>query len=751
MMGGHRVEATTRIGVAVKYDRSTAACGRVLQRMLLGRTSFQNLRGGDRVMFQGKGTAIVGAYRDRVWYRKDGQAEVWYFRPGDFEEMQPQPRPASVEAEMAIEEAESAAADETWTAAVAAGTPAAEASLAVTQGSGATLERYTVLLNDSRWTVASDLALVRIINEQCDEGGVEPENLKLRPASGDEGHPEWMAEESNLPAMCARFALLLRLNARLGSLLPLVDMTVRRSHLVSTSSDKIVYASALGKRVADLRGLAFTRTKLAYWHRVLAATVLYTEPASENFCRAPDIPELQVNRVRARVETLAGISPMSQRLQTSQFGQLMQHTSDWSADQFRRDYSYEADFGQQRNFFVKLLNEGADDNGGPYRAVVEAASSAEAAGPLNLLVPCNNSVTGRGRNRDKYVFNIGPFPEEEEALRSSKGGGNGLAPDAARKRVSESKLQQLRFLGLLAGTAMRHDALMAVNLPQLVWRPLVGMSLDHSHVFELDYDFANTIALVQAAAPAGDAAAPADAAAAVRTLQEAAISAVSSLKGVDPARLGRLQRAANRLTFAKRTSFVDALVEATARSSEQQIASFMHGLGAVVPHELLPLFTPGELETLLAGKPHVDVGILKRAVKYDGGLDAEHKTVKALWEVLEGMPQPMLRKFLDFVSARKRLPRSPDGFQQPFKVASLGAEAAEKGKLPKGISCFFTLQLPEYEDAAVLKEKLEMGILNSWTMDADWQVGAQGGAVMEGFDTLNTIHEEESGGGAAAS
>lgn len=754
MLGGHRVEATTRIGVAVRYDRSSAACGRVLRCMNVERESLQALRGGDRVQFEGKGTAIVGAYRDRLWYRKDGQSEVWYFHHGDFEEMQLESRPESAQVEDAAELAAAEAADKAWTAAVAGGALATSASLAVLQGEEATLDKFQALLANPCWTVEADLALVCVVNDQCDEGGVEPENLKLRTAAEGEGHPGWMTDAANLPTMCARFALLLRLNARLGSLLPLVDMTVRRSHLISTQSEKITFASALGKRVANLRGLAFTRTKLAYWRRVLAATVLYTEPASENFSRAPDVPELAVNRVRARVETLAKIDSVRKRLKTSVFGQLMDQTSSWRADQFRRDYSYEADLGQQRNFFVKLQNEGADDNGGPYRAVIEAASAAEAAGPLSLLVPCNNARTGRGKNRDKFVFNLGPFGVDEEEGRASKGGADAGAAEEAVRLAAEANKRQLRFLGLLAGTALRHDALMAVNLPQAVWRPLVGMSVEHSHVFELDYDFANTIALVNAvpAVPEGGAAAGSAeaAAAALRSLQEAALSAVANLQGVEASRLARLRRAASRLTFAKRETFVDALVEATGRASEEHMASFMHGLGAVVPHELLPLFTPEELETLLAGKPHVDVSILKRAVKYEGGLNAEHETVKALWQVLENMPQPMLRKFLDFVSARKRLPRSPDGFQQPFKVTSLGAEAAESGKLPKGISCFFTLQLPEYTDPQRLRDKLETGILNSWTMDADWQVGAQGGGVMEGFDSLDTIEEEDAAGAASS-
>ncbi len=50
------------------------------------------------------------------------------------------------------------------------------------------------------------------------------------------------------------------------------------------------------------------------------------------------------------------------------------------------DYSHQNDARQQRSFFVKCIGEGVDDNGGPYRAVVGAATGEEPAGPLEMLV-----------------------------------------------------------------------------------------------------------------------------------------------------------------------------------------------------------------------------------------------------------------------------------------------------------------------------------------------------------------------------
>lgn len=95
-----------------------------------------------------------------------------------------------------------------------------------------------------------------------------------------------------LPELRARFAVLLCLNDRLARLLPLVDLTLRRSRgLVTTDPAALRFPSALGRRLAALRGLVLTRVKLAFWAKVLGATVEYTTPAGDLYDRPDNFPE----------------------------------------------------------------------------------------------------------------------------------------------------------------------------------------------------------------------------------------------------------------------------------------------------------------------------------------------------------------------------------------------------------------------------------------------------------------------------
>jgi hypothetical protein len=70
---------------------------------------------------------------------------------------------------------------------------------------------------------------------------------------------------------------------------------------------------------------------------------------------------------------------------------------------------------------------------------------------LDLLVPCPNAVAELGDNRDKFLLNPNLIVHE---------------PNVA--------LGTLTFLGRLIGMACRHNIMVPLSLPKLLWKPLVG-------------------------------------------------------------------------------------------------------------------------------------------------------------------------------------------------------------------------------------------------------------------------------------
>ena len=74
----------------------------------------------------------------------------------------------------------------------------------------------------------------------------------------------------------------------------------------------------------------------------------------------------------------------------------------------------------------------------------------------------------------------------------------------------------------------------------------------------------------------------------------------------------------------------------------------------MVPREELQLFTPGELELLLAGLPDIDVADLRRNTHYGSGLSANDRLVQWFWAAVEAMSKQDVAALLQFVTGARR-------------------------------------------------------------------------------------------------
>ena len=188
--------------------------------------------------------------------------------------------------------------------------------------------------------------------------------------------------------------------------------------------------------------------------------------------------------------------PWGQVIQRSQFGQFYRLMSGWQGKRLRRSYSHTTDAGQARAFFIQYEGEGVDDHGGPYRAALLAATHTEPSGALRLLTPSPNaSQSGSvATNRDKMVFNSAqgmPYCGGEEGGEGGEGGegstgserpnnGGGGGGSGGRggggggQKEALDRLDQFRFWGKLVALAVRHRLKPALNMPGIVWKPLVA-------------------------------------------------------------------------------------------------------------------------------------------------------------------------------------------------------------------------------------------------------------------------------------
>ena len=392
----------------------------------------------------------------------------------------------------------------------------------------------------------------------------------------------------------------------------------------------------------------------------------------------PEIRTVRITRgPRVLPQAMAALPDANARLRRSIFGQLFTAMHAWPDSSLRRSYVGINHDGQKRAFAVALLGEGADDNGGPYRAIFENVVRELQTDSLPLpdghpcllpfFIPCPNRSGGThtAGSSDGFVMNPGPNAR------------------------SASALSFYQFLGKLVGIAVRHGLQLGLQLSPLVWRVVAGLPLGVEDLLQVD---------ARAPAPGRSGSNPPAGAETV-----AASDGSTCLTLPDKVAAPSL---AHRAALAR------------LRESEPQLAAFRSGIASVVPVELLGLMREGEVEELVCGIPDVRVQVLQAIANCDR--DAPH--VKWLWEVLEEATPEERSEFLQFVWARSRLPATAAMVATPFRIDK--AAFVPEGKdpdafLPKASTCFFTLNLPAYSSKEVLRQRLFFAMKHSPNMDAD--------------------------------
>eukprot|EP00613_Pedinella_sp_CCMP2098_P009865 CAMPEP_0171646722 /NCGR_PEP_ID=MMETSP0990-20121206/34963_1 /TAXON_ID=483369 /ORGANISM="non described non described, Strain CCMP2098" /LENGTH=501 /DNA_ID=CAMNT_0012223675 /DNA_START=121 /DNA_END=1628 /DNA_ORIENTATION=- len=342
-------------------------------------------------------------------------------------------------------------------------------------------------------------------------------------------------------------------------------------------------------------------------------------------------------------------------------------------------------------------------------------------------------------------FLLGPFLGGSS---SSSGGETGGSSGGASKVGPQ--LSDFSFLGKLVALAVRHSLLVPLNLSDLAWKPLVGLPVGRRELAGADKGKADALKMVEQWREEDfEEELESSLDGLMKTFGQVTVTTTSTSSGCGgcggPTGGGGGGGSNNEehigggggvrssssssstqepLTFLNRKAFV-AEVEAKAlTATNAQLSAFFHGLSAGLPCQLFPLFTPLEFEVLVCGAPDIDVELLKKVTEYQGeGVSSEAPHVKYLWESLERMDQSQRSKFVNFVSARSKLPSSADEFPMHFKVCEPkpSAKAEPDSHLPHSQTCFFTLSLPFYSSQEVCFRKLLYAIDNATTMDDDFQ------------------------------
>jgi HECT-domain (ubiquitin-transferase)/Regulator of chromosome condensation (RCC1) repeat/SPRY domain/Kelch motif len=521
---------------------------------------------------------------------------------------------------------------------------------------------------------AADHELVRLINERAEKDN------SFKSMSAKELVPEktrlthYIAIENiDLRAINARFLVLQTLNSRVLAVLPMIDFSVP------------AHRSILTDAVRDSRGLLFWSMK----SKLFTSSLASSHNGSSGF--------------KVMIDRQAAVKLFEQRRtdfrgKRAIFSQLFRAMSDNSSELFRVGKD-------ERAFKVSFIGEAGDDYGGLYRAALEAVSQELQSPVLPLFLECPNGREKVGLNRERFV----PRPSSNSAL----------------------YLSMYEFVGKLMGLAIRSGNFLVLDLPSMVWKPLVGAQVTEEDVKAID-----TLSfkiLEQVAELENNPNVTPEMFTDYLDLNFTTIGSDQQQHELVPGGADR------RVTWEDRHEFARALKEYRIHEFDAQVDAIRRGLATVVPIRMLSLFTSSELEAAVSGKQTVDIELLRAVCQYDSCSESDPH-IKFFWEVFaDRFTDEERAKFLSFVWGRSRLPLTKNEFERPFKISRMyQADSNPDNYLPVAHTCFFSIDIPKYTSADVMYDKLLYAITHCVAIDADGTTDA-----MSNLAATTTIMDDD--------
>ena len=328
-------------------------------------------------------------------------------------------------------------------------------------------------------------------------------------------------------------------------------------------------------------------------------------------------------------------------------------------------------------FQVILLGEGASDAGGPGREIFSSSIEQLTSANLDLFIPSPNNKSQTGLDRDKYIFN----------------------PLGAK---NEKYLEMYKFIGKLFGYIISSETFASINLSSIVYKQILGMQLEPSDIELIDVQSYKSI---------------------IKVLSSNNIEQKQALFGVinftcqlPGGETIELKEKGSEIYVDENNyeEFLELYLKAMTNQGYLQAKAVQEGLFEVIPEYMLKFLTPSDLEKKICGEEEFDLELLKNMTKYEDCSPSD-LTIKYFWQFLEELSLEDKFNYIKFVWGRSRLPKDAKGFGNNKHKITLTHVNFEGGQayLPISHTCFFELELPKYDNYALLKNKMLYAIRNS--------------------------------------
>jgi E3 ubiquitin-protein ligase HUWE1 len=326
----------------------------------------------------------------------------------------------------------------------------------------------------------------------------------------------------------------------------------------------------------------------------------------------------------------------------------------------------------------------------------------EVRGRVMIEFAGEEGIDAGGLTREWYVLMAREMFNPDAALFELSPSGDGSYQPYKNSGVNELHLSYFRFIGRVIGKAVFDGYLVDAHFTRPFYKHLLGIPLNYDDMEAFDPEFHKSLSfmLEHPLAASG--------------LDHLTFSETKNYFGVETD-VELIPDGANvAVTDENKLEYVNLVAAHRMTDSiRDQIAAFSRGFNEIVPHDVVRILNPSELELLISGTPSIDVADLKNNTEYQG-YSASAPQVRWFWEVVEDLTEEDRARLLMFVTGTSKVPldgfKALQGISGPQKFQIHRAYGAESGRLCSAHTCFNQLDLPEYATKEELRDRLMFAI-----------------------------------------
>ena len=327
----------------------------------------------------------------------------------------------------------------------------------------------------------------------------------------------------------------------------------------------------------------------------------------------------------------------------------------------------------------------------------------ELRGRVMIEFAGEEGIDAGGLTREWYVLMAREMFNPDAALFELSPSGDGSYQPYENSSVNELHLSYFKFIGRVIGKAVFDGYLVDAHFTRPFYKHLLGIPLNYDDMEAFDPEFHKSLSFMLEH-PLADSG-----------LDHLTFSETANYFGVET-EVELVPDGKNlSVTDENKLEYVN-LVAAHRMTDKirEQIKSFSLGFNEIVPHDVVKILNPSELELLISGTPSIDVDELKNNTEYQG-YSTNSPQVRWFWEVVrEDLSEEDKARLLMFVTGTSKVPldgfAALQGISGPQKFQIHRAYGAESGRLCSAHTCFNQLDLPEYGTKEELRDRLLFAI-----------------------------------------